>query len=91
MVHAAEVVAVDSSRHIRGLLGAFGWERTDGRGGVVVLVMGLRIDGVHHSPREILKRNAEAIQVSSPRWCAHSSNKCQGGWRSLGSFNSINP
>lgn len=66
VVHAAEVVAVDGG-HVRGLLGAFGGERADVRGGVVlVLVMGLRVDGVHHSPREIPEGNAEAVQVASP-------------------------
>lgn len=66
VVHAAEVVAVHSG-HVRGLLGAFRWERADGGGRVlVVLVMGLRVDGVHHSPREIPKGNAEAVQVASP-------------------------
>ena len=55
MIHAAEVVAINSG-HVRGLLGAFRWERADRRRGVVVvLVMGLRVDGVHHSPREIPK------------------------------------
>lgn len=61
MVHTAEVIAVHSG-HVRGLLGAFGWERADGRGGVVVLVVGLGVDGVHHSPREIPKET-EAVQV----------------------------
>lgn len=67
VVHAAEVVAVDGC-HVRGLLGTFGWERADGRGGVLVeLVMGLlRVDGIHHSPREIPKERLERFRWPQP-------------------------
>lgn len=88
VVHAAKVVAVDSG-HVRGLLGAFGWERANGRGGVlVVLVMGLRVDGVHHSPREIPKEMLKRF-----RWPVPVARRQlqQVSGRSSGSFNSINP
>lgn len=69
VVHAAEVVAVDSG-HVRGLLGAFRWKRADVWGSVV-LVMGLRVDGVHHSPREIPKEMLERFRWLLPMMCRH--------------------
>lgn len=86
VVHAVEAVAVDRG-HVRGLRGTFGWERADTRGGVLlVLVMGLGVDGVHHSPREIPEAVLERFG-----WRAGSSNKCHGGWSSAGSFSSRKP
>lgn len=87
VVHAAEVVAVDRSCHVRGLLGAFMWKRADDRGGVgLVLVMGLRVDGVHHSPREIPKEKLKRFGVDSlddARAAATSVRKSETGFSSF--------